>query len=169
VVGFVPLTKDQNFEQDCYRECLCFETVWAQKWAQLPIFEEFSTSLSCSKLLISFGGRGRNRTYNLSVKSRMLCQLSYASRRVYTVQRGVLRRADRGKNSCRPLTNIPQQQPCFQHEPAVAMMCVVEDWPAFVLKRTKANTDPSTRHPQTETRSLRMAAFFLWGLGEAGR
>ncbi len=28
----------------------------------------------------SFGGRGRNRTYNLSVKSRMLCQLSYASR-----------------------------------------------------------------------------------------
>ena len=25
------------------------------------------------------GGRGRNRTYNLSVKSRMLCQLSYAS------------------------------------------------------------------------------------------
>ena len=26
-----------------------------------------------------FGGRGRNRTYNLSVKSRMLCQLSYAS------------------------------------------------------------------------------------------
>jgi hypothetical protein len=27
-----------------------------------------------------YGGRGRNRTYNLSVKSRMLCQLSYASR-----------------------------------------------------------------------------------------
>jgi hypothetical protein len=27
------------------------------------------------------GGRGRNRTYNLSIKSRMLCQLSYASRR----------------------------------------------------------------------------------------
>jgi hypothetical protein len=27
-----------------------------------------------------FGGRGRNRTYNLSVKSRMLCQLSYASK-----------------------------------------------------------------------------------------
>ena len=25
------------------------------------------------------GGRGRNRTFNLSVKSRMLCQLSYAS------------------------------------------------------------------------------------------
>jgi hypothetical protein len=24
------------------------------------------------------GGRGRNRTFNLSVKSRMLCQLSYA-------------------------------------------------------------------------------------------
>src|SRR6185437_6403531 len=27
----------------------------------------------------TYGGRGRNRTYNLSVKSRMLCQLSYAS------------------------------------------------------------------------------------------
>jgi hypothetical protein len=26
-----------------------------------------------------YGGRGRNRTYNLSIKSRMLCQLSYAS------------------------------------------------------------------------------------------
>ncbi len=26
-----------------------------------------------------FGGRGRNRTFNLSIKSRMLCQLSYAS------------------------------------------------------------------------------------------
>ena len=25
------------------------------------------------------GGRGRNRTFNLSIKSRMLCQLSYAS------------------------------------------------------------------------------------------
>ena len=30
------------------------------------------------------GGRGRNRTYNLSVKSRMLCQLSYASRGLET-------------------------------------------------------------------------------------
>jgi hypothetical protein len=30
-------------------------------------------------LIQSNGGRGRNRTYNLSVKSRMLCQLSYAS------------------------------------------------------------------------------------------
>ncbi len=26
------------------------------------------------------GGRGRNRTFNLSIKSRMLCQLSYASK-----------------------------------------------------------------------------------------
>jgi hypothetical protein len=32
------------------------------------------------KSLNLIGGRGRNRTYNLSVKSRMLCQLSYASR-----------------------------------------------------------------------------------------
>ena len=33
------------------------------------------------EIVIDFGGRGRNRTYNLSVKSRMLCQLSYASMR----------------------------------------------------------------------------------------
>jgi integrase len=32
-----------------------------------------------ARALILNGGRGRNRTYNLSVKSRMLCQLSYAS------------------------------------------------------------------------------------------
>ena len=32
----------------------------------------------CKSLNLN-GGRGRNRTYNLSVKSRMLCQLSYAS------------------------------------------------------------------------------------------
>ena len=32
--------------------------------------------------IIVNGGRGRNRTYNLSIKSRMLCQLSYASQRV---------------------------------------------------------------------------------------
>ena len=35
-----------------------------------------------ARFLLSFerdGGRGRNRTFNLSVKSRMLCQLSYAS------------------------------------------------------------------------------------------
>ena len=30
-------------------------------------------------MLELIGGRGRNRTFNLSVKSRMLCQLSYAS------------------------------------------------------------------------------------------
>ena len=44
----------------------------------MTIFQGILCS-DCSKLLILFGGRGRNRTYNLSVKSRMLCQLSYAS------------------------------------------------------------------------------------------
>src|SRR5581483_5213874 len=38
------------------------------------------------------GGRGRNRTYNLSVKSRMLCQLSYASRGLEKPHRRGLRR-----------------------------------------------------------------------------
>src|SRR5208282_1452834 len=36
----------------------------------------------CSRSNRFNGGRGRNRTYNLSVKSRMLCQLSYASRQL---------------------------------------------------------------------------------------
>jgi hypothetical protein len=31
------------------------------------------------ELTVWIGGRGRNRTFNLSIKSRMLCQLSYAS------------------------------------------------------------------------------------------
>jgi hypothetical protein len=35
--------------------------------------------LSDARILKKIGGRGRNRTYNLSIKSRMLCQLSYAS------------------------------------------------------------------------------------------
>ena len=30
------------------------------------------------KLLIKNGERGRNRTYNLLIKSQLLCQLSYA-------------------------------------------------------------------------------------------
>ena len=45
----------------------------------MAIFQGILGPSDCSKLLILFGGRGRNRTYNLSVKSRMLCQLSYAS------------------------------------------------------------------------------------------
>ena len=34
---------------------------------------------NCYRMSGLIGGRGRNRTYNLSIKSRMLCQLSYAS------------------------------------------------------------------------------------------
>ena len=36
-------------------------------------------AMQFEKGVVRDGGRGRNRTYNLSVKSRMLCQLSYAS------------------------------------------------------------------------------------------
>ncbi len=32
------------------------------------------------QVIDNIGGRGRNRTYNQSIKSRMLCQLSYASK-----------------------------------------------------------------------------------------
>jgi hypothetical protein len=77
--GILAAGQDQDFEQDCYRNCIRFETAWAQKWAQLLFLGCFRMAPIRSKLLILFGGRGRNRTYNLSVKSRMLCQLSYAS------------------------------------------------------------------------------------------
>jgi hypothetical protein len=47
----------------------------------------------CKSMKI-LGGRGRNRTYNLSVKSRMLCQLSYASiHSGFAVRRRLLRTA----------------------------------------------------------------------------
>jgi hypothetical protein len=50
------------------------------------------------------GGRGRNRTYNLSVKSRMLCQLSYASKKDGGEPCGsfALRRIPRGKIATAP-------------------------------------------------------------------
>ena len=60
----MPLSKGHNFEQDCYREYIRFETVWAQKWAQSLFFWRFRIATSCSKLLILFGGRGRNRIFN---------------------------------------------------------------------------------------------------------
>ena len=53
------------------------------KQSKAQAIDEIAVNSSIWKLLnflgSSFGGRGRNRTYNLSVKSRMLCQLSYAS------------------------------------------------------------------------------------------
>ena len=48
------------------------------------------------------GGRGRNRTYNLSVKSRMLCQLSYASRSV-----GILSRQGSAHRSGKQKSMLP--------------------------------------------------------------
>jgi hypothetical protein len=48
--------------------------------AKLRVSKSSDDSLKPFCLLAEvIGGRGRNRTYNLSVKSRMLCQLSYAS------------------------------------------------------------------------------------------
>ena len=56
-----------------------FEGEYPQKSPESGILEDHRGVYRIRKLLISNGGRGRNRTYNLSVKSRMLCQLSYAS------------------------------------------------------------------------------------------
>ena len=53
---------------------------YPQKSPQSGISEvEMGVGKRCKSLNLN-GGRGSNRTYNLSVKSRMLCQLSYASR-----------------------------------------------------------------------------------------
>jgi len=52
-----------------------------QKSLQSCNFEGNQEVKKRCKSLKLIGGRGRNRTYNLSVKSRMLCQLSYASRK----------------------------------------------------------------------------------------
>jgi hypothetical protein len=64
------------------------------------------------------GGRGRNRTYNLSVKSRMLCQLSYASFvsvvSVKIVQRLVFTQLWLTLISCGHLKNIAQSQGCLK-------------------------------------------------------
>ena len=61
------------------------------------------------------GGRGRNRTYNLSVKSRMLCQLSYAS--MY-LRKAVRRQASHAEkqtgNPCWPIKNIAQPEGRFK-------------------------------------------------------
>jgi hypothetical protein len=46
------------------------------------------------------GGRGWNRTTNLSIKSRMLCQLSYASMKV-----GKSRKMA-GRTKSKPMQNI---------------------------------------------------------------
>jgi hypothetical protein len=54
-----------------------------------PAIRHYRLTLKRCRLLNLSGGRGRNRTYNLSVKSRMLCQLSYASGRAKSkAQRG---------------------------------------------------------------------------------
>ena len=58
------------------------------------------------------GGRGRNRTYNLSVKSRMLCQLSYASMGRIRSRPGLaLRDAEEASESPQPLKTITQGEP----------------------------------------------------------
>jgi hypothetical protein len=57
-----------------------FEGEYPQKSPQSSISEVDRGDEKRCKSLNLIGGRGWNRTSNLSVKSRMLCQLSYASR-----------------------------------------------------------------------------------------
>jgi len=71
-----------------------FEGESLQKSLQSCILEgDQGVDVRCKSLILN-GGRGRNRTYNLSVKSRMLCQLSYASNQSgFAVRSRLLRKA----------------------------------------------------------------------------
>jgi hypothetical protein len=79
-----------------------FAVEWAPKWVQSPYF-------GWLLVIDLIGGRGRNRTYNLSVKSRMLCQLSYASRSELYFGSALCRAAGskREANFFAPSKNIP--------------------------------------------------------------
>ena len=57
-----------------------FDGEYPQKSPQSVVFDVYGETEKPCKSMNLNGGRGRNRTFNLSVKSRMLCQLSYASR-----------------------------------------------------------------------------------------
>jgi hypothetical protein len=46
---------------------------------EVPAFAKVRHAIKTAIIREVDGGRGRNRTFNLSIKSRMLCQLSYAS------------------------------------------------------------------------------------------
>ncbi len=59
-----------------------FDGEYPQKSPQLGRLQICEEVEKPCKSMNLFGGRGRNRTYNLSVKSRMLCQLSYASKQL---------------------------------------------------------------------------------------
>jgi len=77
-----PANNAENLYSETPTNTQHFDVGYPQKSPQLGISEvEKGVEKRCKSLNL-FGGRGRNRTYNLSVKSRMLCQLSYASLRV---------------------------------------------------------------------------------------
>jgi len=76
-------SRAKKTEQHCSESPMItqhFEGESLQKSLQSCNFEGNEGVESRCKSMNLFGGRGRNRTYNLSVKSRMLCQLSYASK-----------------------------------------------------------------------------------------
>ena len=48
----------------------------------------FEHCSGCRQVIENIGERGRNRTFNLLIKSQLLCQLSYAPARVGTTSEG---------------------------------------------------------------------------------
>ncbi len=88
-----------------------FDVGYPQKSPHLAITEDCEgVGKRCKSLNIN-GGRGRNRTYNLSVKSRMLCQLSYASIEGWTAAREIPAAGARNEpRSSGSPKNIPQTQ-----------------------------------------------------------
>jgi len=85
-----------------------------QKSLQSCNFEDHrGVEKRCKSLNIN-GGRGRNRTYNLSVKSRMLCQLSYASRLGKSRAAGIMHTLRSAGNSMLTLEKYSTNRNGFQ-------------------------------------------------------
>ena len=62
-------------ETGCDLYHLCVEMATAQNPPHLPIFRDLGVP-EALQVLDFIGSLGRNRTYNLSVKSRMLCHFA---------------------------------------------------------------------------------------------
>ena len=75
------ITASQNETLLCARSTAPRRTSVELSVRLLNAFRQWRTAFRAASDMLGrdIGGRGRNRTFNLSVKSRMLCQLSYAS------------------------------------------------------------------------------------------
>ena len=123
-----------------------------------------SDSVSC-KLLILNGERGRNRTYNLVIKSHLLCQLSYAPVSVGRLGSGGRRHSQlyhrleppstAGDALCRDLRNIQQTRGILRnHRQGIAEHAVAERASRSYGTRAGSNQFLGSRVVHARTRLL---------------